>query len=80
MLDADALLDVLDAGRLRGAGLDVFETEPLPPDSPLWDHDRVFITPHCAGSTDKYGVRALEIVVRQYRRYSSGEPLENRVV
>lgn len=48
-LDTAALLDALHAGRLGGAALDVFETEPLPADSPLWDEPDVILTPHAAG-------------------------------
>lgn len=48
-LDEDALLAALRAGRLGGAALDVFETEPLPPSSGLWDEPNVIITPHAAG-------------------------------
>ena len=48
-LDEDALLAAIRAGRLGGAALDVFETEPLPPASGLWDEPNVIITPHAAG-------------------------------
>ena len=48
-LDEAALLDAVRAGRLAGAALDVFETEPLPADSPLWDEPRILISPHAAG-------------------------------
>jgi D-2-hydroxyacid dehydrogenase (NADP+) len=80
VLDTDALLDALDAGGLRGAGIDVFDEEPLPADSPLWDREDVLITPHCAGTTERYGERATEVVVRQYERWAAGEARENRVV
>lgn len=80
VLDTAALLAALEADRLRGAGLDVFDDEPLPPESPLWDHGDVFITPHCAGTTDKYGQRALEIVLTEYRRWTAGDDPRHRVV
>jgi phosphoglycerate dehydrogenase-like enzyme len=51
----DALPGALAQGWLRGAALDVFAVEPLPPDSPLWDHARVLISPHCAGPTTVAG-------------------------
>jgi glyoxylate/hydroxypyruvate reductase A len=50
-VDEAALPEALDAGWLTGASLDVFEVEPLPPDSPLWLDQRVTISPHCSGVT-----------------------------
>lgn len=52
LCDEDALLEALRAKRIAGAGLDVFRTEPLPPESPFWDMDNVLITAHCSGSSD----------------------------
>lgn len=80
VLDTEALLEALSNDTLRGAGLDVFDEEPLPADSPLWIHEDVFVTPHCAGTTDKYGQRALEIVVEEYRRWAAGDDPRHRVV
>lgn len=80
VLDTEALLAALESDRLSGAGLDVFDEEPLPAESPLWDHERVLFTPHVAGTTQRYGERALEIVVAQYRRWERGDLRENRVV
>jgi D-2-hydroxyacid dehydrogenase (NADP+) len=50
--DEDALLEALRSKRIAGAGMDVFRTEPLPPESPFWDLDNVMISPHCSGSSD----------------------------
>ena len=52
LCDEDALIDALRNKRIAGAGLDVFRTEPLPPESPLWDMDNVLITAHCSGSSE----------------------------
>ncbi len=49
VIDEGALPEALDRGYLRGAALDVFEREPLPPESPLWDHPLVMISPHLSG-------------------------------
>ena len=54
MIDEAALVTALRAGKLAGAGLDVYEEEPLPPESPLWDLDNVILTPHVAGVTPLY--------------------------
>ena len=48
----------LEAGRIRGAALDVFETEPLPESSPLWRLDNVLLSPHCADRTKEFQVWA----------------------
>jgi phosphoglycerate dehydrogenase-like enzyme len=58
IIDEAALVDALQNGRLSGAGLDVFETEPLPENSPLWNLPNVLITPHTAGITPNYFARA----------------------
>lgn len=80
VLDTEALVAALDDGWLRGAALDVFDEEPLSADSPLWDREDALLTPHCAGTTDRYGERALEIVVDQYRRWKRDDPRTHRVV
>ena len=76
--EADLIL-ALQSGIIGGAGLDVFEKEPLPPDSPLWDMDNVIITPHYAGSTPDYFNRAISIFCDNLERYLKGAPLLNRV-
>lgn len=75
-LDEVALLAVLQAGRLGGAALDVFETEPLPADSPLWDEPRVIVSPHAAGGRP---IGSGELVAENTRRLLAGEPLLNLV-
>ncbi|MBL8905384.1 MAG: glyoxylate/hydroxypyruvate reductase A [Rhizobiales bacterium] len=75
-VEAD-ILAALDSGELHAATLDVFETEPLPPESPLWTHPKVTVTPHCAADSDPETISAY--VLRQIRRHEAGEPLENVV-
>jgi phosphoglycerate dehydrogenase-like enzyme len=73
------LLAALDAGQLAGAALDVFEQEPLPPDSPLWDHERVVLTPHVSGLASDYAERVRELFKDNLARYVAGQPLRNVV-
>jgi phosphoglycerate dehydrogenase-like enzyme len=73
------LVRALEEGWIAGAGLDVFETEPLPSDSPLWGMENVIVTSHYAGSTPYYHQRALAIFLENLRRYQAGEPLNNVV-
>ncbi|MCG8468018.1 MAG: D-2-hydroxyacid dehydrogenase [Gemmatimonadetes bacterium] len=79
MVDEDALAKALMERRLRGAALDVFQTEPLPADHPLWDLENVLITPHVGGTSGRFWERETELIVRNVRRYLAGEELENRV-
>lgn len=69
----------LKKGWLAGAGLDVYEEEPLPDDSPLWELENVILTPHISGFTPHYDERATDIFVENLRRYLAGEPLLNLV-
>lgn len=75
-LDEDALLDALRSDRLAGAALDVFETEPLPADSPLWAEPRILISPHAAGGRP---MGAGELVSANLTAFLSGGPLRNVV-
>ncbi|MGW6303892.1 D-2-hydroxyacid dehydrogenase [Streptomyces niveus] len=75
----DALVGALDAGRLRGAALDVFETEPLPADHPLWRRPDVLITPHVAGAGPHADERRFAVLRENARRFMAGEPLINLV-
>lgn len=74
-----ALIEALSAGRLAGAGLDVFEREPLPQDSPLYGMEQVIITPHVSGAVPAYYDRAIPLFCENLRRYLAGEPLLNVV-
>ena len=75
-LDESALLDALRSDRLAGAALDVFETEPLPADSPLWDEPRVLISPHAAGGRP---MGAGELVSENLAAFLAGGRLRNVV-
>ena len=75
LVDEAALIDVLRSRRIAGAALDVFDKEPLPLDSPLWDLDSLLITPHTAGLTDKLWHRHYELFSENLRRYLAGQPL-----
>ena len=71
-----ALERALAEGWISAAALDVFETEPLPPDSPLWDNERVIVTPHVAGAGGRHTEeRRIGVVVENARRFAAGEPL-----
>ncbi|MBX6377624.1 MAG: D-2-hydroxyacid dehydrogenase [Clostridia bacterium] len=79
VVDTEALVEALRQGRLAGAGLDVFEEEPLPPDHPLWSIPGVLITPHVAGSLRDYDGRAAALFADNLERYLRGAPLLNVV-
>ena len=74
-----ALISVLETGHLAGAALDVFETEPLPPDSPLWTMDNVLVTPHCSSVYEGWQQRAIEMFCTNAERWKKGERLRNIV-
>jgi phosphoglycerate dehydrogenase-like enzyme len=75
----DDLVAALRAGELAGAGLDVFETEPLPADHPLWTMPNVLITPHTAGFGPYLDERRFEIILHNCRAFEAGQPLRNVV-
>lgn len=79
LVDESALVESLVNGRLAGAALDVFETEPLPTDSPLWSMRNVIITPHNSANTPGSHHRAALMFVDNVRRRFNGEPLVNLV-
>jgi phosphoglycerate dehydrogenase-like enzyme len=70
------LLDALDSGHIRAAGLDVTPREPLPRDSRLWDHPHVVVTPHAAGASPFRGDRIVERFRRNLDHLIAGESLE----
>jgi phosphoglycerate dehydrogenase-like enzyme len=67
----------LQEKRIRGAGLDVFATEPLPADSPLWDLPNVFMSPHNADRTKEFQFESMELFVQNVQRYMAGDELLN---
>ena len=69
VVDTGALLCALDAGRLLGAVIDVCETEPLPPDSPLWDRDDLILTPHISFVGDGNADRMFELIYCNFHAY-----------
>ena len=75
----DDLIEALEIGIIAGAGLDVFETEPLPSSSKLWEMKNVIITPHTAGMTPEYANRMIEIFCQNLKAYKEGKTLPNEV-
>ncbi|WP_331234098.1 D-2-hydroxyacid dehydrogenase [Natronorarus salvus] len=80
VIDERALVRALETDRIAGAGLDVFETEPLPEDSPLWDRKDVVITPHVGGRSASFVDRFVDLFLANHDRLERGEPLVNRIV
>lgn len=79
VVDEAALIAALQAGRPAGAGLDVFEDEPLPASSPLWTMPNVIISPHVSGSSDRIAARFTDLFLENIARYRAGRPLLNVV-
>jgi phosphoglycerate dehydrogenase-like enzyme len=75
LVEEAALLAALQQKQIAGAALDVFEQEPLPADSPLWDLENLLITPHTAGLTEKLWDRQYELISENLRRYLAHQPL-----
>ena len=73
------LIEALKSGKLSGAGLDVFEEQPLSPESPLWRMEQVYITPHSTPQVPDRAARSVEIIRENARRFEAGEPLLNRM-
>ncbi|EWM44694.1 D-isomer specific 2-hydroxyacid dehydrogenase, NAD binding domain protein [Bordetella holmesii 70147] len=77
VVDETALIERLSSARLAGAFLDVFQQEPLPADSALWDLDNVIVTPHSAAFSSGNADRVRGIFLDNIRRLARGEPLRN---
>lgn len=78
LIDTDALMAAMQSGHLAGAGLDVTDPEPLPPEHPLWDTPNVLITPHFTAALPGKVDRSLNMILDNLRRYRAGEPLLNQ--
>jgi phosphoglycerate dehydrogenase-like enzyme len=78
LVDEAALIDALRSGRLLGAGLDVFQEEPLPPESPLWEMENVIVSPHSASTSGAENSRITDLFCRNLRLFLDGRPLINR--
>jgi phosphoglycerate dehydrogenase-like enzyme len=79
VVDEQALIAALQAGRIAGAGLDVVEDEPLAAESPLWNMPNVIISPHVSGVTPSYSARFTDLLLENLARFQAGEPLRNLV-
>jgi phosphoglycerate dehydrogenase-like enzyme len=79
IVDEEALIRALEEGWIAGAGLDVFEQEPLPSDSPLWSLESALLSPHVAGFTPRYDERAATLFAQNLARYLADQPLLNLV-
>ena len=79
VIDEAALLRTLTTQRIKGAGLDVFEHEPLPAGHPLYKLENVLLSPHCADHTADWQDQAMLFFLEQYARFEKGEPLKNIV-
>ena len=79
IIDEQALIEVLREKRIRGAGLDVFEQEPLPPESELWKLPNVLILPHVSATTPRFWDRQADLILENFSRYLRNEALLNVV-
>lgn len=79
VVDEAALISALAAEQIAGAALDVFEEEPLPSSSPLWNLENVIISPHVSGNNTRYHQRAAALFAENLRRYVENRPLLNRI-
>jgi phosphoglycerate dehydrogenase-like enzyme len=79
VIDEAAMVRALSQGRIKGAGLDVFDKEPLPEGHPFYRLENVLLSPHCADHTADWQEQAMRFFLEQFERFRSGEPLRNVV-
>ncbi len=79
VLEDAALINAMRSGAIAGAALDVFETEPLPADSPIWTLDKVILSPHCSAVYTQWAMQSFELFVDNLRRWQGAKPLRNVV-
>ena len=79
VVDEEALADALRSGHLRGAALDVFTQEPLPPENPLWELENVILSPHTMALSRHENERIIELFADNLRRYLRGDELRSRI-
>jgi phosphoglycerate dehydrogenase-like enzyme len=79
IINTEALLRAIEAGKIAGAGLDVTDPEPLPAGHPLWTKENVILTPHASGHSPHSGERMFDLLCENVRRFAAGEPLMNVV-
>ena len=79
VVDEEALVAALHAGEIAGAASDVFGTEPLPADSPLWDAPNFYLTPHMTPRMPDKTQRSIDMITENARRYRTGEPMINQI-
>ena len=79
IVNLDDLVAALEAREIAGAGLDVFQIEPLPAEHPLWKFENVILTPHVAGQSERVPGRHLNVLLDNVRRFVRGQPLANVV-
>ena len=79
VIDEAAMMRALTEGRIKGAGLDVFDQEPLPEGHPFYRLENLLLSPHCADHTADWQEQAMRFFLQQFERYRTGEPLLNVV-
>jgi phosphoglycerate dehydrogenase-like enzyme len=79
VVDENAIIQALSTHRIKGAALDVFDREPLPPGHPFYSFENLLLSPHCADHTPDWLELTMRFFVEQFHRYAKGEPLRNIV-